>query len=250
MALLEEFEQQGTWLFKYRSYVPIVALVVGYLLYLRTELYPETFILEETPYEIYYEMGALLVCLLGLVIRVYTVGYTPANTSGRNHSEQLADSLNTTGSYSMVRHPLYVGNFFMWVGPALLTGNIWFVVSFVLFFLLFYERIMFTEEQFLRRKFGDAYIKWSENIPAFIPRFKNFKKPPLSFSWKKVLKKEKNGLFAAFLIFSFFDVSGELVEGNREFNYFLIGATVLTGLAYVVLKILKKSTNVLNEAGR
>jgi len=154
MALQEELEKQGVWLFRYRSYLPLVVLLIGTILYLRTEIYPDTFFLEETPYEIFYEMGCLLVSLLGLFIRIYTVGHTPKNTSGRNVKNQLADYLNTTGSYSVVRHPLYVGNFLMWLGPALITGNLWFIVAFCFFYWIYYERIMFAEEQFLRKKFG------------------------------------------------------------------------------------------------
>lgn len=251
MALQEEFEKQGTWLFKYRSYIPLIVLLIGSILYLRTEIYPETFILEETPYEIYYEMTCLLLSLVGLAIRAYTVGYTPKNTSGRETTEgQVADSLNTTGIYSIVRHPLYLGNFLMWAGPAMLTGNLWFIIAFCLFYWVYYERIMYAEEQFLRKKFGAVYLKWSKNVPAFVPKFKNFQKPDLPFSWKKVLKKEKNGLFALFLIFCVFDVSGEIIENQTQYNYFILFACILTGLGYLVLKYLKKRTEALNEENR
>lgn len=248
MALQEEFEKQGNWLFKYRSFLPLIVLFIGTALYLRTELYPETFILEETPYEIYYETTALIISLAGLFVRVYTVGYTPKNTSGRNTGQgQLADTLNTTGIYSIVRHPLYLGNFLMWFGPAMLTGHFWFMIAFILFYWLYYERIMFAEEQFLRKKFGTKYLDWSIKTPAFIPSFKNFKKSDLAFSWKKVLKKEKNGLFALFLIFCVFNIAGEFIESATDYNYFLIGMSVLTGISYLVLKFLKKRTNLLTE---
>lgn len=251
MALQEEFEQQGNWLFKYRSFLPLIVLVIGITLHLRTEIYPDTFILEETPYEIYYEMFALIISLFGLFIRVYTVGHTPKNTSGRNTKQgQLADTLNTTGIYSIVRHPLYLGNFLMWFGPAMLTGHFWFIIAFVLFYWIYYERIMYAEEQFLRRKFGEQYLKWSENVPAFVPKFKKFKKSDLPFSWKKVLKKEKNGLFALFLIFLVFDFSGEMIENGTDYNYFLLGMCILTGISYVVLTFLKKRTKLLNEEDR
>ena len=251
MALQEEFEEQGKWLFKYRGILPIFIFVIGTFLYLRTEFYPETFFLEETPYEIYFETLCLLISLFGLAIRVFTVGYTPANTSGRNTAEgQVADELNTSGIYSTVRHPLYLGNFFMWLGPAFMTGNFWFIVAFCFFYWIYYERIMFAEEQFLRRKFNTIYTDWAQHVPAFIPNFKNYKKPNLKFSWKKVLKKEKNGLFAVFLIFCAFDVAGELIGNKTDFNYFLIGGCVLTMFLYIVLKYLKYNTNVLNEAGR
>jgi len=250
MALQEEFEKQGIWLFRYRGVLPLIFLAIGAVLIIRTEIYPETFILKETSYEIYYEMFCVLISLFGLVIRVYTVGHTPVNTSGRNTAKQVADTLHTTGIYSTVRHPLYLGNFFMWLGPALLTGNLWFIVAFCLFYWIYYERIMFAEEQFLRRSFGNIYTDWAQNLPAFIPSFKNFKKPGLPFSWKKVLKKEKNGLAAIFLIFAAFDIAGELIRGETNYNYFLIGACVFTGLMYLVLKYLKRRTELLNEPGR
>ncbi|WP_417887675.1 hypothetical protein [Zunongwangia sp.] len=48
----------------------------------------------------YYELVCLSFSLLGLFIRIFTVGYTPKNTSGRNTTEgQLANEFNTTGMY-------------------------------------------------------------------------------------------------------------------------------------------------------
>jgi hypothetical protein len=49
MALQEEFEKQGLWLFRYRSVLPLIILFIGTVLYVRAEIYPETFFLEETP---------------------------------------------------------------------------------------------------------------------------------------------------------------------------------------------------------
>jgi protein-S-isoprenylcysteine O-methyltransferase Ste14 len=250
MALQEEFEKQGLWLFTYRGILPLIILVIGTILYLRTEIYPESFILEETPYEIYFETFCLLVSIFGLIIRIYTVGHSAKNTSGRNTEEQVADSINTTGIYSTVRHPLYLGNFFMWLGPAIITGNFWFVVAFGFFYWIYYERIMYAEEQFLRKKFGTLYTDWAEKVPAFIPSFKNFVKPSLPFSWKKVIKKEKNGLAAVFLIFAAFDIAGEMIQHKRDFNYFLIIMCILTAIMYLILKYLKSQTKVLDEADR
>jgi protein-S-isoprenylcysteine O-methyltransferase Ste14 len=251
MALQEELEKQGQWLFKYRGTLPLIVLFIGAILYVRTETDPSTFILEGTPYEIYFETFCLLTSLFGLAIRVYTVGHTPRNTSGRNTGEgQVAEVLNTTGSYSVVRHPLYFGNFFMWLGPTMLTGQFWFVIAVCLFFWIYYERIMFAEEQYLRSKFQNQYTDWAKEVPPFIPRFKNFVKPSVPFSWKKVIKKEKNGLLAVFLIFTFFDISGDLIEHEPIRNYFLIACCILSLLGYVVLKYLKTQTKILDEEGR
>jgi protein-S-isoprenylcysteine O-methyltransferase Ste14 len=250
MALQEEFEKQGIWLFRYRGTLPLLILVIGAILYLRTKYYPGTFILEETPWERPYEFLCLFVSLIGLGIRVYTVGHTPRNTSGRNVAEQIAETLNTTGIYSVVRHPLYLGNFFMWLGPGLLTGNFWFIVAFILFFWIYYERIMFAEEQFLRRKFGNVYTGWAEKVSAFMPNFKNFVKPEWPFSWKKVLKKEKNGLASVFVVFTAFNIAGETIQHRTDYNYFFIISCVISVVLYFILKYLKRRTEVLNEEGR
>ena len=250
MALQEELEEQGIWLFRYRSVLPIIILVVGTLLFLQTEIYPDTFFLKKTPYEIYYEMLCLVFSLLGLFIRICVIGFVPKNTSGRTVKKQVADSLNTTGMYSLVRHPLYVGNFFMWLGPAMLTGNFWFIVAFTLFYWVYYERIMFAEEQFLRSKFGEAYTNWAKNIPAFVPNFKNYIKPNLSFSWKKVVRKEINGLLALFVIFFFFDALGVLTKNEDSYNSFLLYSLIATTIAFVVIKIVKKQTGLLRQENR
>jgi len=119
-----------------------------------------------------------------------------------------------------------------------------------LIYWIYYERIMFTEEQFLRKKFGQNYIVWAEKTPAFIPTFKNYQPNIWSFSWKKVLREEKNGLLALFLIFAIFDILSKIVEHRTDYNYYLIVATILIVIAYLVLKYLKSYTHALNEDGR
>ena len=250
MALQEDLEKQGNWLFKYRGTLPLILLFIGIVIYIHTKLYPKPFMPEEKPYETYYELFCLLVSLSGFFIRIYTLGYTPANTSGRNTISQVADYLNVTGVYSIVRHPLYIGNFLMWLGIAFLTFNMWFIIVFCLIYWIYYERIIFTEEQFLRQKFGTSYTDWANNTPAFFPKLSNFIKPSLPFSWKKVLKKEKNGFLALFLIFSGFNIIGEVIKQQNQFNYLYIIICIISIILYCVLKYLKKNTHVLDEVNR
>jgi len=240
MALREEIESQGNWLFRYRSYLPLIIVGIGLWLYLKTELNPDHYFFQQSSLEYPYEMFAVLVSLIGFAIRVYTVGYTPMNTSGRNTAAgQVADSLNTLGAYSLVRHPLYVGNFLMWLGLALWTANFWFIIAFCLLYWVYYERIMYAEEEFLRRKFGETYVTWAAGVPAFIPKLSGFQKPEATFNWRKIFEKEKNGIFALFLLFTTFNVLGEYITGRNDYNYFLIAMCILTGLSYIVLKYMK-----------
>src|SRR6187431_3684361 len=111
MAIREELERQGTWLFRWRSYLPLV-LVAFFAIAFRGYRWP---------FESYarYALWAELcfgVSFLGLACRCLTIGFAPWGTSGRNTKEQIADQLNTTGMYSFVRHPLYLGNFLIGLG--------------------------------------------------------------------------------------------------------------------------------------
>ena len=74
----------------------------------------------------------------------------------------------------------------------------------------------------------------------------NYKKPTSSFSPKKVLANEKNGLCAIFLLFWLFDVVGyllaDLVENKPfefKFNFWFYGA-IITTIIYFILKIMKR----------
>jgi protein-S-isoprenylcysteine O-methyltransferase Ste14 len=184
MALIEELEEQGNVLFKFRSYIPIFFLASGLGVY-AYKIYDMTY----PDLGFNYWLISLAVGLLGLLVRIYTVGHTPANTSGRNTTEgQVADELNQTGIYSIVRHPLYLGNFLMWMGVAMLTADLWYLVAFTFTYWVYYERIMFAEEAFLRRKFGEAYLKWASDKPAFIPKLQSPDTPKYPFSIKASIR--------------------------------------------------------------
>lgn len=250
MALLEEFESQGNILFKYRSYIPLILLFLTFVVFVfdfqnDNTLFDKVF---NSSY-VYISFG---VSILGLIVRIYTVGHTPEGTSGRNIDNQEAYELNSTGIYSTVRHPLYLGNFLMWLGLCMLTFNFWCVFTFILVYYLYYERIMFAEEQFLRGKFKDAYVNWSNERPAFIPSFKKWAKNKYPFSIKKVLKKEKNGLSALFICFYIFELLGlYLTNQNLEFKLTLwsIG-TIVSIILYFILRYFKNNTKLLDEEGR
>jgi len=249
MALQEELEKQGNYLFKYRSIIPLIFLVAGIGAFIQTVLSARGFKNPET--DAIYWFICLFVCFIGFAIRVYTVGHTPKNTSGRNTEGQLADELNTTGIYSSVRHPLYLGNFFMWLGVAMLTENVWFIGLFIFLYWVYYERIMFAEEQFLRGKYGSTYIDWANRTPAFIPSLKNTQKPKWPFSWKKVLKKEKNGFFAIFIIFFLFKcVENYLAKTDIVKIDWLLFATIASGIFYLILKCIKRFSTLLDEENR
>jgi protein-S-isoprenylcysteine O-methyltransferase Ste14 len=245
MALVHEFENSGNWLFKRRSWLPLFFIAGGLLMMFLGNRQAIIFDLRD-------EMIFLGVSILGEIIRIVTVGFAPKNTSGRNTAAgQVADELNVTGIYSMVRHPLYVGNFFMWLGPVLFLRSVWFTVVFCLVYWLYYERIMFAEEQFLRRKFGEAYDKWSEKVKAFLPFRVKFIPPKLGFSVRNVLKREYNSFVNIFLIFAVLDLFRNFFLSEKIFMteiwmWLLIGAAGI----WLIVRSIHKYSRWLEVEGR
>ena len=132
MALIEELNQQGNKLFKYRSNLPVPFAVLGLAIYLYN-----IHVMDKEIHSIAFEIGCLTVGLLGQLIRAVTLGYAPKGTSGRNTHGQVAEELNTKGMYSLMRNPLYLGNFFMWLAIILFIDVHWFSIVNSLLIVLF-----------------------------------------------------------------------------------------------------------------
>ncbi len=243
MSLQTELKRQGDYLFRNRSYLPLVILIPGLYLYIIHEARTPDLI---EKYNIIYELACFGICLLGFFIRVITIGYSADSTSGRNTTAgQIAESINSTGMYSFCRHPLYLGNFLIWLGIAAFTQNFWFIVAFVFIFWIYYERIMYAEEEFLINKFGKEYIDYAEYTPAFIPKFKDIKKPLLSFSFRKVMKQEKAGILNLFTVILLLRIAGEYFEREAmHIELFWIIGFCLSLVLYAVIKILQMKTTI------
>ncbi|RWX70822.1 isoprenylcysteine carboxylmethyltransferase family protein [Mesorhizobium sp. M4B.F.Ca.ET.089.01.1.1] len=86
------------------------------------------------------------------------------------YDAQQRRSLATSGPYSYVRHPQYVGFILVMLGflvqwPTLLTLAMFPVL------LVMYVRLARAEEREAIAEFGDAYRKYMAQIPGFIPRW-------------------------------------------------------------------------------
>jgi hypothetical protein len=159
--------------------------------------------------------------------------------------------VNKTGIYSTVRHPLYLGNYFMWIGIVFYTFNFWFVLVISLAYWIYYERIMFAEERFLEKKFGDEYVSWSNSVPPFWPSFKNKISSKIPFSLKSVLRREYSGFIATVAGFVFVDIVRDwMLMPTFKFNMNYAWVFGIALLITLVLRTLKKNTKVLEEDGR
>ena len=105
MTYATEMASSGFKLFRWRSYVPLLFLAL-----ILFELRDFTYSGGSQRNDLLWEGVCLLVSFSGLLFRSHVIGHCPAGTSGRNTHGQVAETLNTTGLYSIVRHPLHFRN--------------------------------------------------------------------------------------------------------------------------------------------
>lgn len=106
--------------------------------------------------------------------------------------------LITAGPYSLIRHPLYIGSFFIGLGGSLLGGILW-LLLFTTGFPLFYTPKILTEENHLRRRYGEKYETYRKKVHAFFPKTLSIEKD--SFSWKKFFRNREYRVWGGVLFF-------------------------------------------------
>ncbi len=248
MALVHSMEKNGNFLFKFRGQFPILLFILA----VPTVYFTDSECIMKKDKLFYILSGiAVAMSIFGQVIRAIAIGTSSKNTSGRNTQQQVAEALNTKGIYSTVRHPLYLGNYFMWIGIVCFTFNIWFILAVSLLFWIYYERIMFAEERFLEKKFGQSYVDWSMTAPAFWPSMKNYVKGEIPFSIKTIMRREYSGITATAIGFIFVAFLREWfstgkVPTSLSYVYCLIGALLVS----LIFRTLKHNTKLLYEEDR
>lgn len=243
MALYEESVESGQWLFKHRGFLPLfgVALLLTQIVSVRIPGQPSAV-------PLIWPLVCFGVSLVGVAFRAYTIGHAASGTSGRNRSTQVADSLNTTGAYSLVRHPLYLANYISWLGPVLVPLRIWPAIVIGLVFWLYYERIMLAEEAFLCAKYGKAFEDWAARTPAFLPNFRHWVPPATPFNIWVVLRREYSSLLQLVLIFAAINVVEWRVSfGVWRMDRFWIAALIVGVLAATALRLVRRHSTLLED---
>ena len=109
-------------------------------------------------------IGAV-VAAIGLFVRAWAAGHIV-----KNH--QLA----TTGPYAHVRNPLYFGSFLLAAGFAIAAHPV--LLLFVAaFWGLIYWPTMQRERANILGRFPEAYPRWAEHVPMFVPRLTPWRQP-------------------------------------------------------------------------
>ncbi len=103
----------------------------------------------------------------GLLLRAWAAAHAGNHTRS---STIEGGKLASSGPYSRVRNPIYLGNFILGLGMVALLGDPWLLPMHLITFAVLYATIIPAEEQFLAREFGPAYQAYAANVPRLLPR--------------------------------------------------------------------------------
>lgn len=241
MTLRQRFVAIGQFLFRFRSFLPL-AIFIGL-----TCLFWNT-IPRNTGYSAYiWRTAACVIAIAGVVIRCITIGRIPKGTSGRNTKRQKATFLNTTGIYSVVRNPLYLGNAMVWLGTSLLLEDAWLTTIFALGLLIYYVFVVYAEEDFLAEQFGDKYALYALQTPALIPGLGRWTPPDRLFSWRMVLRREHDSIFSTVtgIVFVFHCMYMRSHSGHFMLRREWAIPWLIIACLWITIKVLKKRTRLL-----
>lgn len=103
-------------------------------------------------------IGSLVLIVVGAAVRIWALGTIQKNRV-----------LAMTGVYSLCRHPLYVGSSLLYLGFALLMNDPEYLYLGVPYIVVFFGAAAFSEEHYLRTKFGEEFDAYRHMVPGFVP---------------------------------------------------------------------------------
>lgn len=238
-SIVDELPATGDLLFRWRSYAPLLLF----------PLFALSLLDDRPPTPFGLEAAAFIIALSGLGLRVFVVGTAPEGTSTRGTTSPTAPSLNTSGAYSSVRHPLYLANTVMWLGCALVSAT-WYLPAIVLLLsFVYHERIAAREEAFLRATFGEQFLTWAADVPAMVPRVSGYRPSGVRFQARKALLQETHGLCALGTTFLVLDTMQRSVRlGALHVDPRWLAVFAITLVPFLFMIAAKKTARMMAKA--
>ena len=129
---------------------------------------------------------SLVIIAMGQIWRCWSAGVI-----GLYRGENVkALKLATKGPYSLMRNPLYFGNFVIGLGWSIIAGK-WAVIIFAVSFYVLYVLVIIPhEEEFLRTKFGHEYEEYCKRVKMFWPVKIDAEDIKAPVNWEIIRKSE------------------------------------------------------------
>jgi len=187
----------GAVLFRNRGWLPVLFLIVPLLA--PGHLTAHRWII-----------GGVIIAI-GEAIRL--AGVAAAGTVTRRRSRNV-QRLVTYGIFSWVRNPLYVGNFLVWMGFAVISGVLWFIPVAAVIFAIEYTLIVRYEEGVLETIFGQEYLAYKQRTPRWFPRPPSVKESG-EHHWGEAWRSEVSTLIQYVVLVALFLVKDRYFNGWR-----------------------------------
>lgn len=118
---------------------------------------------------------------LGEFFRTLSSGYLEKNSS-----------LSMGGPYSVTRNPMYIGNFLLGLGFAIIVNQPIILLLFLMLFAFIYQATVVEEEKRLQQRFGQEFSVYMSSVPRFFPKPWQWKSNGRSFNWYLVIKHREH----------------------------------------------------------
>ncbi|HDZ19263.1 hypothetical protein LCGC14_0835620 [marine sediment metagenome] len=103
---------------------------------------------------------------------IYLLGFSVQITAWKNLATSSVDKPVTKGVYRFSRNPMYIGEFFVYLGITIACISWIFLFIVIDYIALSYVWARFEEQECLK-KYGDSYREYMNRIPRWIGRPKS-----------------------------------------------------------------------------
>jgi protein-S-isoprenylcysteine O-methyltransferase Ste14 len=79
-----------------------------------------------------------------------------------------ANTLQTTGIYTITRNPMYQGLVFVYIGLTCIAGNWWNLILLPLLLFVVQQYVIRREESYLTREFGSIYSEYKARVRRWL----------------------------------------------------------------------------------
>ncbi|MCK5013626.1 MAG: isoprenylcysteine carboxylmethyltransferase family protein [Candidatus Omnitrophica bacterium] len=206
-----------------------IIIITGFLFAFRG-IYPRNPFLDDT-----LDFLGFFILLGGILLRMSARGHKKA------HSKK-GQALVTSGPYTLVRNPMYLGSFLMGAGFIFMVWPWWSLLLFAVLFYLRFMRQVVKEEEFLEKLAEKRYKAYCRKVPRIFPSVEMMGK----FDIKKIVNleeafstKEKRGLWGwpllAVLLESFQEqlVFGETIPSHTIMIFLMAAILFVIGFIYL-----------------
>ena len=85
-------------------------------------------------------------------------------------------SLATTGPYSLIRNPLYIGNTLILIGATVASGLVWLIPITIVWAFIVYSGTIKHEGTRLEQKYGQECLDYRSKVRAWVPKLASWGK--------------------------------------------------------------------------